>query len=172
MSQKLLKYQKEQLVKSVLDDAFAKREKVMIERERALARRARAELLGPHQEAYLGLPDWARSSVNSARVNVNGQYHRLFGGEDFVTPGKRLDNPSRPLAHEIELLSRDEGTLDEERSELRAKVKAIVNSVTTTKKLLEVWPEAEPYLPVEPEPPRALVDVNQVNRLIKRAKGT
>lgn len=50
------------------------------------------------------------------------------------------------------------------RQEFREEARAILYSVTTVKRLQEVWPETEPYLPSANKPP---VAVGKVQKLMK-----
>lgn len=62
--------------------------------------------------------------------------------------------------------------LENERRELRTKINAILNSVNTTKQLLSVWPEVEPYIPdyCKNVPNLPSVLISEVNQLIKGEK--
>ena len=73
-----------------------------------------------------------------------------------------------PLSIRIEQLDAEERTINEQRQSLRADVRAAVNSVTTVKRLLEVWPEVKELLPTYAAPTKNLpaIKVEALNAAI------
>jgi len=73
-----------------------------------------------------------------------------------------------PLNDEFDAINKEQRIIDDLRTQVKFEVTAMVNSVTTIKKLLELWPESEDLLPAgEKSQSTALVsDVNKLNTMI------
>jgi len=73
-----------------------------------------------------------------------------------------------PLNDEFDAINKEQRIIDDLRTQVKSEVTAMVNSVTTIKKLLELWPESEGLLPAgEKSQSTALVaDVNKLNTMI------
>ncbi len=52
-----------------------------------------------------------------------------------------------PLTEQLYAIDHDAATLKSEREQLTVSLRAVLNSVTTDKKLIEVWPEAVAFIP-------------------------
>jgi hypothetical protein len=58
--------------------------------------------------------------------------------------------------------------LAEQYANLKAEIQSVLNSVRTTKRLLEVWPEAEALIPPPPPPTTALApDTTKLNTILE-----
>lgn len=73
-----------------------------------------------------------------------------------------------PLNAEFDAIELEQKTVSDLRTNITAEVTAMVNSVTTIKKLLSVWPESKDLLPPDEQvQSTALVaDVNKLNTMI------
>lgn len=73
-----------------------------------------------------------------------------------------------PLNDEFDAIEQEQKTIDELRLHVRSEVTAMVNSVTTIKKLIEIWPESKELLPPEEQvQSTALVaNVDNLNAMI------
>lgn len=118
-----------------------------------------------------------RRDYEMYRLNVAGlRYNAQFSGHvsnlcsDRVTriaPAEHVllaDNPLTAEFHELHALQEQ---YDSELDNLCQSVRAAVESVTTTEKLLKVWPEAAELLPTEVAPKQLLpalpvVDLNKM----------
>jgi len=86
------------------------------------------------------------ASLGGMRARVNE-----FPGRRPCKSGLMLSS-DHPLTIQFEKLEAKEKELKERRSNLRAEVRAMVDSVTTINKLLLVWPEAKELLPASAKP--------------------
>lgn len=76
----------------------------------------------------------------------------------LITGDHPLNEQAQAVAEEYQAINRD-------KDELRAKLNALVYSVTTTEKLLEAWPECEVFIPASVPTSKALVPVELVPQL-------
>ena len=92
----------------------------------------------------------------------------------YAEPQSRYIKAGIPLYEQWEKYEAAASALNTEKKELRTKVNAIVDSVTTVKKLLEVWPEAVTWIDSiadsEDFAPVPAVAVESVNELISKNK--
>lgn len=87
-----------------------------------------------------------------------GQRTTLYYGSDKDDNEIRLLTPSRdkclfPAEHELskrfEKLNKKESKIKKKESEIEANVQAALNSVTTIKRLIEIWPESKELIPTD-----------------------
>ena len=108
--------------------------------------------------------DYLNVAGLSYRMKFNGcqgfneceQIYRICPREHVL----HADNPLTAEFHEIEELQEQ---YNSELDNLRQSVRAAVESVTTTEKLLKVWPEAAELLPTEVAPKSQLPSLPVVN---------
>lgn len=183
VSQRLTKTLKHRVIQNLLMDAFTRRWELLKEDEVALALKVRDEALGEHAICFQSLPrhfvDWASTvTVRDSR----GRVYRLSyskGGDATVSVPRFLATSrylpeSRGLLKGVESFLERREQLIKDTDEARLAVRTILDSVTTTKRLLEVWPEVEKYLPGEGKPveSKALVPpVSELNKKIDAWKG-
>jgi len=103
-------------------------------------------------------------------ANIAGASVYLTYGEDKPTaqgkPTITADNPLTQQFYDIETRSK---ACEDARADLRAQVRAMVNSVTTVKRLLDMWPEAAELMPDNLAPTKTnlpAVVVSDLNALI------
>lgn len=92
------------------------------------------------------------------RAQFNGSEARHDGPECVykITPNSYTLLADDPLTAEFHAIHEEQQLLDKQRSALTANVRAAVQSVTTIKKLLEVWPEAAELIPEAVAPAKQL----------------
>lgn len=105
-----------------------------------------------------------------------GGVYAVFGGRKTMVnewggyrPAKNVNLPAEhPLSVEFFALEDRRTELHKQRDDLRAEVRAAVNSVTTVGKLLAVWPEAKELLPASAasKPQLPAVKVEHLNAAI------
>lgn len=127
--------------------------------------------------------DVSRSSSYEINVNFAGRAVDLyFTGEPKHNYDNRVFKPyvdssyrnrvaitsDNPLNDEFDAIVKEQRVIGELRTQLSAEVQAMVDSVTTIKKLLELWPESKSLLPENEKPSStALVaDVSKLNTMI------
>lgn len=114
-------------------------------------------------------------------VNFAGRAVRLFFNglelhdfnvkkvyKNYVTHQRVTITADNPLNDEFDAINKEQRIIDDLRTQVKSEVTAMVNSVTTIKKLLELWPEAKDLLPAEEKAQStALVaDVNKLNTML------
>jgi hypothetical protein len=131
--------------------------------------------------------------VHSVRVQIEGghvcevhfdspqrvPYEVKDGGWRHVTAVVSPDSHYFKIDREVqdmqEALGQRRAKLREARATLRARAEAVINSVTTVKRLLEVWPELHEFLPEENAGPSGdvpaimIADLNEQFGLAKAA---
>lgn len=105
------------------------------------------------------LPENLRSDLragpmeSSIYVSLGGMRTRINEWPDLRPGVSGLMLPSdHPLTIQFEKLEAKEKEIISRRSNLRAEVRAVLDSVTTINKLLSVWPEAKELLPSSAKP--------------------
>lgn len=110
----------------------------------------------------------------AVRLNLAGQSVDWFFEDEKIFPYTSYrDRYVIPQGHELLKLMDDyrseEKAIDDIKSNVRENVKALVYSVTTVKKLLEVWPESLELIPTDVAKPVVnlpSIKIEQLNALI------
>lgn len=132
-----------------------------------------------------GFIDIEVSHSTSSRINVNFAGRAIdlyFTGKEkhcysdnvskpYVNTGYRnrvAITADNPLNDEFDAISKEQRSIDDLSTQVKYEVTAMVNSVTTTKKLLELWPEAKDLLPNEEKSQSTAIvaDVNKLNVML------
>lgn len=106
--------------------------------------------------------DYEICNLNVAGLRVRAQFNGAEGTcseHDRVVkiaPSSYTLLADDPLTAEFHAICEEQQVLDKQRSDLTANVSAAVRSVTTIKKLLEVWPEAAELIPEAVAPAKQL----------------
>lgn len=175
-NRRLNQYIRRDLVNNALGKAFKETREEFIKRVAELADDVYQDQLGDYLETMKKLPkgffnesQYINAEFNGARVSLpfNGNggvtyqivlvgapsaveritpYHYQYGGGARYAPDTRL-------ATKWELLANDWASHAESESQIEGEVYALVHSVSSVKKLLEVWPEAVEILPKHLSPP-------------------
>lgn len=105
-----------------------------------------------------------------------GQRTILYYGNDKDDNEIRLLTPSRDkclfsadheLSKRFEKLNKKESKIKKKESEIEANVQAALNSVTTIKRLIEIWPESKELIPTDISKASVLLPALQVEDLNK-----
>lgn len=116
---------------------------------------------------------------NSLRPAFGGQRIRLRYGKDskdskdediyLLTPddNKCLFSAEHELSKRFEKLNKKESKIKKKESEIEANVQAALNSVTTIKRLIEIWPESKELIPTDISKTSVLLPALQVEDLNK-----
>jgi hypothetical protein len=106
----------------------------------------------------------------SSTLHFNGYEYRTrpLVYKDFVHHERVVITADNPLNDEFDAINKEQRIVDDLRLHVASEVRAMVNSVTTIKKLLEIWPESKDLLPKnEQVQSTALVaDVAKLNAMI------
>jgi len=89
------------------------------------------------------------------RANVAGQTRTVKYGEvdaqgynvRRITPTEVVLPADDPLTTELHLIDADSEKLKSDKEQIMVSAKAVLNSATTDKKLIELWPEAIAFIP-------------------------
>lgn len=146
------------IAKAVLEHRFGPEEKEL-EQDRERLGKLVYDLLydGATQNAMDGLPEGWLPTQSDDNVYFAGQWAHVEFGEPlrFTYKDSRnfpkfaADSPATKLFEDIEARKHK---LREARSETAAKVNGLLCEATTMKKLLEIWPEVEPFIPPSTTP--------------------
>lgn len=96
-----------------------------------------------------------RRSDMAYRANLGGLRVNLVFPAERLCPSGLTFTGDHPLVCRFHELLNREAELDKRRSDLKTQVRAVLNSCTTVKKLLDVWPEVKELLPQQLEEARA-----------------
>ncbi|WP_157975264.1 Nmad5 family putative nucleotide modification protein [Photorhabdus sp. CRCIA-P01] len=144
-----------------------------------LAKDVRVAALGGEEKAkhYNRVYDKALEDIKELQVNIDRHIHiynvladgiytafgglqpgQLYYGKDDLGKDIKLITPTQnhcrfPADHELSIrfteIEKKSNELNNKKDEIKNNVYAILNSVTTTKRLIEVWPEAKDLIPSE-----------------------
>lgn len=120
---------------------------------------------------------WNANKMNLGGMNISYPKHSVLGQKEFVglhfiylddgaKPTLTADNPLVQKFLDAEKALQD---LESSSRSIEENVKAVVYSVNSTKRLVEVWPEASELIPSEIEVVRAAlpaIDFNNLNASI------
>ena len=172
---RLTKSIKEEIIIKVLREAISERKARNDKQEYSLAIECRDKFAGKHLDALLSLPGNMVETGTGCSVNIDGRWIVLkFNSELKREPcpdGRHVVNSKSALGKKILKWSDERDAINKDRGALRREIRTLLDSVTTDKKLLEVWPEAEKYIPKEPAPAYPLaVRPQDLNKKIEAAK--
>lgn len=181
---KLTKYSRERIADRAVAHAFDPRQNTEAEAEDALAREAYATLFSKTElKAAEALPaNWLRKD-KCLRFNVGSQDITLkVLDEGLLVPYRPKDSesggyychrlgviPHGELADRIQAHAREVDNTKNDRNAAYRSIAAMLDAVTTTGKLKEVWPEgAQFYADFEDRPTPSLpaVRVDEINALL------
>lgn len=181
---------RDQIVANALAKTTFAAEEGVIEQERfALAEAFRIEALGGAEQArkieklaariekelaelpagvvLYGQP--IRKSHEMWRMNLGGARVVIPFGDSTeqqrIAPSGSVFAGDHPLVLQFHSLENRGADLDKRRNDLRDSVRAVLNSCTTIKKLLTVWPEAKELLPASLEEARSQLPAVQTAEL-------
>jgi hypothetical protein len=162
---RLTNFVREQTLKALLAKRFAKEEAALKAEEASFAMKLYKAVYPEYKQAQKLCEGWI-SQQSSFRVRDRGQVHRYELSQPMPMPYNQRDrNMAEELATEGRTLRQKRELYEAQRESARDHAKALLWSVSTLKRLLEVWPEAKPFLPKDLEqPPTALtIPMAQLN---------
>ncbi|QVJ12920.1 hypothetical protein [Pseudomonas phage PSA20] len=153
MAVRLSNYIREQVRDAILAHSFSDREKALDAREKELALEFYNDLYPEAIRAHMyALPNGFLEVRSSIRVQVVGEsYHSLDLPEKKRVADCWSHNPGKvyeadhPLGEKLRTYLKDRAQFKREREEAKTGAWAVLESVTTVKKLIEVWPEVEQF---------------------------
>lgn len=131
------------------------------------------KMLEEEVNSYIGVYN---AESNSLRPAFGGQRVRLRYGKDnngkdiyLLTPddNKCLFPADHELSKRFEKLTQKENKLKEKETEINTTVQAALNSVTTIKRLIEIWPESKELIPTDISKSASTLPALQVEDLNK-----
>jgi hypothetical protein len=157
MSLKLTQSLRDHIQGAILTNRFSSDEKALEKRQGDLARIIYEDVFDQKtRKKMASLPEGWLSTEDYVRVEIAGQVKSLRLPKPCRFPFNKRSNVLRvydarhPIASEYQQYRNDRDDLQKSRTGLAAKLSAVLGSATTVKKLVELWPEAEPFVPKEP----------------------
>lgn len=174
---KLNKTIRQRIINAVMQGVYTPKDKALRAENQAIYLKIRAVILGHLHMAYNALPyDW-KTTYREVLIRGAGNLYLRFNGEEYCPKYCYLLDDLTPYLRE-EVLAHGEArdTLDREWNLLRENAEAVINSVTTIKRLLEVWPEGWAYIenaeaarPIQSKLPA--IPVPALNAMLQKFKG-
>lgn len=174
-SKQLTNMVKDTIVERILTKVFDERLKELKKQKIALADACYAFR---YTKKELGMIQELQSQTNNRAFSNNEVVYMHFGGrhaslrmsESRPFLYKDLESKTKLAAdHKLTLqwddLKRKEADINSEKKKLTQEVRALLNSVNTTKQLLEAWPESEVFLQGLFEPSGQMLPMVQVKTL-------
>lgn len=166
---RITKYDREQMVKAIAKHGFEKQLAQVDSELVALADKFYTDIFGAAQKHIKALPKGFCYSSSSFNINVNGQNRPLSMSENRSLPYRAsysretiaVYEDGHELVVELNTLTNKKEKLVSERKAAERNANAVFESVTTYKKLWQVWPESHEILkdfdvaPTEPMLPSA-----------------
>lgn len=153
MAVRLTNYIREQVLNAVLKHAFEAREKALEAEKFALGDAVYNDIYPePLRKQMAALPDGFLPTDGDVKVQFEGQrFTRVYFGErrriakSHEYNAARVYDAKHPLTARYDAWKKAQDDLDAEKSKAKSSAEAVLNSVTTVKKLIEVWPEVEQF---------------------------
>ena len=153
MAVRLSNYIREQVRDAILAHSFSDREKALDAREKELALEFYNDLYPEAIRAHMdALPNGFLEVRSTIRVQVVGEsYHSLDLPEKKRVADCWASNPGKvyeadhPLGEKLRTYLKDRAQFKREREEAKTGAWAVLESVTTINKLIQVWPEVEQF---------------------------
>lgn len=153
MAVRLSNYIREQVLNAVLKHAFEAREKALEAEKFALGDAVYNDIYPePLRKQMAALPDGFLPTDGGVKVQFDGQRftHVYFGERRRIAKSHeynaaRVYDAKHPLTARYDAWKKAQDDLDAEKSKAKSSAEAVLNSVTTVKKLIEVWPEVEQF---------------------------
>lgn len=179
MSAKLTSAQRAKILKAVLADTFKGRMEAIHAKENEIALAVYHDVFSADEIAMLNAaPEGWFDTSALLRVVSGGVVKDLGVRLPVRMPFKKrisvlkVYEATSPMAERITALSNAAADIREERSQLSASIEALLGSVSTVKKLLEIWPAVTTHAPWLLEEKKALpaIPVASVLLAIQTAK--
>lgn len=142
---KLLVGHKEAIRNSVIAKTFEDRWTNLEKEKQQLFQECLSNHIRPHRASWAKIPNNWKDRTVGVSIQVGSERHYLPAEKECFVPadfyGKKMPANSL-LGKKIIALSRKADKLCKDERELKQKTNAVLNSCTTIKKLIKVWPEA------------------------------
>lgn len=178
MSQRLTTDIRKNILRSVLTATFKDKKEALKEQENALAEKVFRFELGDDLVTLIdSLPEGIFREHCRIMCHIAGSYTDLYFLKQRRIPYKLehsriIISGGTALADEYQGLSENQKQLRENEASLEAKLRALLDSVTTDKTLIATWPECEKYLPPMPvKSTLPAVTISEINAAIAASKG-
>lgn len=146
-------YMKETVVRRLMNHAFEERKKALQAEWYALGDAVYKDLYPEEVLTKMkAMPAEFLPMDDDVRVSFGGDFTRVYFGENRLLSYGHLSNAARvydskhPLSVRHDAYHKAKDQLTEEERKAESSAKAILDSVTTLKKLIETWPEVEPFV--------------------------
>lgn len=176
---KLTNNMKERIIKSIMTDTFSARKEALKFEHSALANDVYDAFYGQHKKAMAALPESFFISKSYFDIRADGgesktltmDTTRLFGQCHHYS-SLRLDAKD-PLVIRYQEIEKKCLALNSDISCLKSTLNSIILPITTDKRLAEVWPDAEKWIPRTPTAMSNLPAVRPeyINAMIENMKG-
>ena len=153
MAVRLTNFIREQILAAVLKHAFEAREKALEAEKFALGDAVYNDIYPePLRKQMAALPDGFLPTDSDVKVQFEGQRftHVYFGERRRIARtheynAARVYEAKHPLTVRYDAWKKAQDDLNAEKSKAKSSAEAVLGSVTTVKKLIEVWPEVEQF---------------------------
>lgn len=192
---KLTKLVKQAILEAALNKAGVNEKKAAIRaRYAAWAETVRVHFVTPEIQKLLEAAEAASEAVperfksrgfikeerTSVYLNVAGQRREIYWCGSLTYDRQTTEyrtcfdfntsiNSDNPLTEQLYAIDHDAKTLGEEVEQLVASVTSVLDSVTTDKRLIEIWPEAVAFIPAAEKantPQLPALPIAELNKLI------
>lgn len=144
---------KDQIVNRVMSDTIYKKRDELNIKEKLLGDSLVSSLYAPYQEAIAKLPSTAFRKSTEIRVQFTSKAHTTTSSTYITTKEYKsfynqlqfeTDNKSE-VAEMIYAIRNSRRNLEEQEKQLRKDLQQVLNSVTTVKRLYDIWPEGKQW---------------------------
>lgn len=178
MSRILTNDMRDKIVTNVLKATFDERNQVHKQQGHDIALAFYTDVFGAKMIADMNaIPNGWLPTVQKFSIKVAGEWAEIHLAEFMRVPATKTGGcwAVYEATHELVDLyaawKNAEDDLKKQKGELKVKVRALLDSVTTIKKLLEAWPEAVDYLPPPPAPTAVpAIRADELNATIQQLK--
>lgn len=152
---------RDKILQRMLEHAFGKRDKKLAADKTALGNEVYSDLYPTYiRKRMAALPEGYLPESRSQAVAFAGQVTVvLWNGLRRVAEARSSYHPAKAydavhvFTKRFFSLERESSRLKEERAKAESAARAALNSCSTVKKLLEIWPEAKPFVSDFAAPP-------------------
>lgn len=172
MSIRLTKWTKEQAVRALVKDTFAKRKEKAAKRMTAAAHRAIKKKLGSRYRALTALPAGWAEEIGHLSFNIGGERRHVSFAALRVPARHALFNTFEardPLGEAVKAAHDEQLKIEEEEKALLTSGMKIAERFHTAESLAKEWPLLAPYLPKE-NPPVPALPIEEITERFKQAK--
>lgn len=153
MSVRLTKEIRENILNSVITKAFDPKKKLLLEEQRKLGDEIAKHLYGVYYNC--NFPEAFTNKIQGLDFFILGERHSILCNEVTVPINRSCYSDAfrknfllgdKVLIEKVRKMEKALNDYSDAKKEAVQQTSAILNSVTTTNKLLELWPEIEPVM--------------------------